>query len=67
MENALRLQQKMALEKYGNLNIADQRRVLFHMDELAKGKGYLNEKDLKQKKPYIWDQLCADTTMKLFP
>jgi len=67
MENALRIQQQMALEKFENLNIVDKHRVLFHMDELAKDKGYLNEKDLHTQKPYIWEQMCADTTMKLFP
>ena len=67
MDPALKLQQQMALEKYDGLNIVDKRRVLFHMDDLAKAKGYFNEKEMKEKKPYIWDQMCADTVMRLFP
>ena len=67
MDPALKLQQEMDLEKYEALNIADKRRVRFHMDDLAKEKGYFNEKELKEKKRYIWDQMCADTVSKLFP
>ena len=67
MEKALKIQQQMALDKYESLNIVDQRRVLFHMDDLAKDKGYLHAQDLKDQRPYIWEQMCADTVTKLFP
>ncbi|MCK4327673.1 MAG: hypothetical protein KAW41_04320 [Candidatus Diapherotrites archaeon] len=66
MDPASRMRQEMALEKFEKLNVVDRRRVLHHLNKMAHGKGYFNERDLREKKPYIWDQLCAEVVSKLF-
>jgi hypothetical protein len=63
---ALRLQQEMAMEKYEKLSILDKRRINMELDRIAKEKGFFNGNDMKEKKPHIWGQYCADTTTRLF-
>lgn len=59
MEKALRLQEQLAMEKFEKMDAMTRHRVLYRLDELAKQKGYMNQKELKDQKPYIWNQLCA--------
>jgi len=66
MDPAIRLQQEMAMEKYEKLNVVDKRRVMERLNKVAHDKGYFNERDLREKKPYIWNQLCAEVVTKLF-
>jgi hypothetical protein len=67
MDPSLKIRQDMALGKYSSMNPVDQHRVLYHIDTIAKDRGYDNQMDLKQKKPYLWDQMCADVVIRLFP
>lgn len=64
---ALRAQQEMALAKYERMGIQDKRRVRFQLDELARAKGYRSEVELREKKPHIWMQMCADTVSRMYP
>ncbi len=66
MDPALKLQQQMAMEKYEKLNAMEKHRIMGILDSRARDKGYDNQMDLKDKKPYIWEQLCAETVNKLF-
>ena len=60
------MQQEMALEKYEKLSALDKRRVLIDLDRVAKEKGFFNGNEMKEKKPHIWSQYCADTVTRLF-
>ncbi|MFC2174439.1 hypothetical protein ACFLQ2_01030 [archaeon] len=60
------MRNEMAMDKFEALNVVDRRRVIDHINKAAHDKGYFNERDLKEKKPYIWEQLCADVVNKLF-
>ncbi|MCD4740356.1 hypothetical protein K8R43_04140 [archaeon] len=65
MENALRLQEQMALEKFEQMDAATKHRVLYRLDEMAKQKGYANQQVLKIEKPYIWNQMCAQVVQSI--
>jgi len=66
MDPATRMQQEMALEKFEALGVVDKRRVIHHINQRAHEKGYFNERDLREKKPYIWNQWCAEIVTDLF-
>lgn len=65
MEKALRLQEQMALERFEKMNSLEQHRVLRKIDILAKDRGFDNQNVLKDQKPYIWNQLCAQAVDKI--
>lgn len=67
MDPSLRLQQQIAMEKYEALNVMEKHRVMARMDALARDKGYDGQMDLKNKKPHIWEQMCAQVVRELFP
>lgn len=59
MVESIRLQERLALEKFESMNALDKYRVLQKINELAREKGYNSEKELKDQRPFIWNQLCA--------
>ncbi|MCD6414646.1 MAG: hypothetical protein J7L23_03380 [Candidatus Diapherotrites archaeon] len=59
MTGPIHLQEKLALEKFENMNAIDKYRVIQKINELARDKGYNSEKELKEQRPFIWNQLCA--------
>jgi hypothetical protein len=66
-ENPIKVQTKFGLEKFNGLNIMDRQRVLMEVDKQAKQKGYVGgQAELKEKRPYIWDQMVAQVTMQKF-
>ena len=65
MPSANKVLVDMQFEKYENLRIDIKRRVEFLAEEMAKEKGYMNLKEIKDTKPYLYKQLIADAMGKL--
>ena len=64
---AMELLKQKQLERFERLDSPDKRKVLFELDHIAEEKGYRGQKQVRDERPYIWNQWCADVMSRLYP
>jgi len=64
---AMEVLMQKQVERFEVLEMTDKRKVLFELDKMAEDKGYRSQKEVRDQKPYIWNQWCADVMTRLYP
>jgi hypothetical protein len=65
MDPGLKIQVELGLKKFESMDQFKKQKVLWKINEVAKEKGYKNERELREQKPYIWDQVCSQVVQEM--